>query len=111
MHGDSYGGNPLGGLLNNLPLAGAGGKYGGGNECPPNLLTGLPLIAAVTGNASLHGGNAGAGPLGILTPVLGPVLAPVAGSASGGTKYTTGGEGKGAPALPLLGVGLVGVVR
>ncbi|TPQ37779.1 collagen-like triple helix repeat-containing protein [Cupriavidus pinatubonensis] len=92
VHGTpSGGGNPLGGLLNTLPLASGGGKYGGpgGNECAPNLLVGLTLVAAVAGTPAQHGANSA----GLLAPVLGPV----AGLASAGTKYTTGEDGKGTP--------------
>ncbi|WP_011301512.1 collagen-like triple helix repeat-containing protein [Cupriavidus necator] len=92
VHGaPSGGGNPLGGLVNTLPLVGLGGKPGssGGNECAPNLLTGLPLVAALSGTSPQHGSNSA----GLLAPLLGPVT----GLASAGTKYTTGEDGKGAP--------------
>ncbi|MGN5480346.1 collagen-like triple helix repeat-containing protein [Cupriavidus basilensis] len=34
LHGDSYGGSPLGGLLNNVPLAGAGGNMAAATNAP-----------------------------------------------------------------------------
>ena len=92
VHGTgAEGANPLGALLNHLPLAGADGRQGGPGscECKPN--------------APHHGGKAEANPLGILAPVLAPMTA----LASGGTKYSTG-EVKALPASPLSGLGVGG---
>lgn len=92
VHGTGgEGANPLGALLNHLPLAGVDGRQGGPGscECKPD--------------APHHGGKADAHPLGILAPVL----APVAALAPGGTKYSTG-EIKALPASPLSALGLGG---